>query len=411
MSIVRWELLTVIIAASVVLGQPTSAYSQNADVPVVRNQPAAEAPVSWTVDAEPVLEIGGSQTDPDQQLFRVVRAARLDDGRIVIANSGSYTLRFYDSDGSHLADVGGEGEGPGDFRSFSSVQVTPHDSIYVYDEDLRRVTVFNSSGDLSRTATIHGNGRPPSELRRFRDGRWYSVDGEEITSGPAGTIQRDTAHFSLFRANLQMKSRLLALPGIMTANASYQGRSGYRAAAFTPRPLYDEFDNCLYLTSGDSFEIRILSSEGRVIRIVRNAGERRAVSPADVSPWIDYALEEQGITNPKKRKLARKLLQTFPRPDSLPVYNDLVVDEEGYIWLQLYAPPSGASRNWVVLNPEGRLTGRVRMPAAVDVFDVGRDWILANWKDDVGREYVQLYRLHRDTRDSSPQPAACMEDA
>lgn len=415
MRTIRRTTALVLGAASIALLQVEPGHSQDvdADVPVVENPRAAEAPLLWTVEAEPVVEIGGSETDPDQQLFQVVEAARLDDGRIVVANAGDHQLRFYDAEGSHLFAVGGEGEAPGEFRRFSSFQVGAHDSIHVYDQDLQRVTVFDTQGEVGRTVSVPVEARPPSELRRFRDGRWYAIDGERIRRGPSGTLQRDTAHFNSYDPALEGRSPMIELPGMLTANAG-QGGQMFRGAPFTPWPLYDEFGSCLYATSGDHFDLRIVSVEGRPVRIVRNEGERRSVSDEDLSGWTDHMIAEQGITNEGQREAARRVAQMLPHPEELPVYNDLIVDRDGYIWLQLYAPPSGISPRWVVLDPSGELLGSVRMPEAIGAFEIGPDWILAEGSDELGREFVRLYRLDRDTdteASSTTPPAECATEA
>ena len=55
---------------------------------------------AWRLGPTPSLDIGGADGDPDQQLFRVVDAVRLSDGRIVVANSGSNELLFFAANGS-----------------------------------------------------------------------------------------------------------------------------------------------------------------------------------------------------------------------------------------------------------------------------------------------------------------------
>lgn len=76
--------------------------------------PSGEA---WAVAPTPALTIGSLDGPHEQQLYRVFGAHRLPDGRIVVANSGSYELRFYDRDGQFLAASGGRGGGPGEFVS------------------------------------------------------------------------------------------------------------------------------------------------------------------------------------------------------------------------------------------------------------------------------------------------------
>ena len=73
---------------------------------------------SWPVSDEPIVSIGGADEREGYLLHRVVGATRLGDGRIVIANGSTLQLRYYDPEGNHLFDAGGEGDGPGEFRTF-----------------------------------------------------------------------------------------------------------------------------------------------------------------------------------------------------------------------------------------------------------------------------------------------------
>ena len=66
---------------------------------------------SWSLSEEPSVVIGGADEREDYLLHQVAGAARLADGRIVIANGGSLELKYYDPEGKHLFDAGGAGRG------------------------------------------------------------------------------------------------------------------------------------------------------------------------------------------------------------------------------------------------------------------------------------------------------------
>ena len=68
---------------------------------------------SWSLSEEPAVVIGGADEREGYLLHQVVGAIRLGDGRIVVLNGSSLELKYYDPEGVHLLDAGGEGEGPG----------------------------------------------------------------------------------------------------------------------------------------------------------------------------------------------------------------------------------------------------------------------------------------------------------
>jgi hypothetical protein len=85
---------------------PAAEISDSAGIRVVMNPPPETAPV-WLVSEEPLVEIGGSESDPAQMLFQVRGAVRLSDSMIVVANGGSLELRWYDPRGVQLGTAGG----------------------------------------------------------------------------------------------------------------------------------------------------------------------------------------------------------------------------------------------------------------------------------------------------------------
>lgn len=113
---------------------------------VTSARPAWGEGEGWRVSAEPSVSIGVLEGDPDYQLYQALDAARLSDGTIVVANSGTKELRFYDSSGRHIRSVGGEGGGPGEFDGFMFVGVAAGDTIIVWDSSAKRVSRFAAEG-------------------------------------------------------------------------------------------------------------------------------------------------------------------------------------------------------------------------------------------------------------------------
>ena len=95
---------------------PPFVVRDSAGIRIVENtNPLWQPGQEWRLSPEPVVDIGGGETE-EQQLFRVAGALRLGNDRIAIADGGSMELRFYDSNGGHEKSVGGRGEGPGEFQ-------------------------------------------------------------------------------------------------------------------------------------------------------------------------------------------------------------------------------------------------------------------------------------------------------
>jgi hypothetical protein len=96
-------------------GEGAAAMTQvdSAGIPVVINAPDLPAGFSaWSLSPQPTLEIGLADGAPEYLMFRAFDGVILSDGRIVVANTGPFEVRYYDASGRHLASFGREGDGP-----------------------------------------------------------------------------------------------------------------------------------------------------------------------------------------------------------------------------------------------------------------------------------------------------------
>ena len=105
----------------------------------------------WKISTEPVLRVGKGTGDPRYELHQVRDALRLEDGRIIVANSGTREVRFYGPTGEFVGSAGREGNGPGEFQRIASVYSIRGDSLLAYDDVLQRKSVFDSEGNFART--------------------------------------------------------------------------------------------------------------------------------------------------------------------------------------------------------------------------------------------------------------------
>jgi hypothetical protein len=109
---------------------------------------------------------------PEAELSQVNDVEADSRGRIFVSEwPGRVTVLA--PDGRMLGRLGRSGDGPGEFRSVRGVQVTPGDTVLVYDPNLARVTVFEP--DSLRVATTVGfaqalHGAAPLRVWRGRDG-------------------------------------------------------------------------------------------------------------------------------------------------------------------------------------------------------------------------------------------------
>jgi hypothetical protein len=129
--------------------------------------PQSDAVVTFRLASVPSLDIGQPDGHAARELYRVTDAVQLPDGRLVIANSGSSELRYFDSAGEYLTAVGRRGAGPGEFTGDLSLLPYYGDSLLVWDARLRRFSLFDSDGAFARTLSL-----PPGDTLTFPWDTW-----------------------------------------------------------------------------------------------------------------------------------------------------------------------------------------------------------------------------------------------
>lgn len=103
----------------------------------------------WPVASTPSLTIGTTEADPGHELSQV-SGARMRDGQLLVANSGSYEIRRFDSAGKYLGAAGRKGQGPGEFLGVVSLFPASGDSVYTLDAGNLRWSLHDGSGRFIR---------------------------------------------------------------------------------------------------------------------------------------------------------------------------------------------------------------------------------------------------------------------
>lgn len=120
-------------------------------------------------------------------LYRVVGASRLGDGRVVVGNGGASEVLVFDGGGRLLGRLGGEGDGPGEYRSLAWVTATGGDTLLTYDSRLRRISILTGAGEIvgSFSPEPTGDAFFPEFLGTFADGEGGGI---ERLVGPDGVV-------------------------------------------------------------------------------------------------------------------------------------------------------------------------------------------------------------------------------
>lgn len=373
----------------------------SADVRIVENpRPPSGSRLDWRVGTEPEVSIGAREGEGPYLLHRAQDALTLPDGRIVVANTGSYELRVFDASGIHVATWGRRGEGPGEFSSLVQVHRWRGDSLLALYSPANHLSVLDSEGNFARAFTL------------VRDDSFFLVEavlpGGAILSsdwvsrgGLADGLSRTEETFRVRDAEGDMLSLLGSFPGTEWFSA-WSGTSGWSVEIPHAHSVSTfAWGDLVAIAPNDSYEIRVFGLDGTLRRIVRRDHDLVASTAAH----IDAEIEDRVAQGPEeeraeRRRELREDLQDIPLPETFPAFAAAMADLMGHLWVREHELPGEGRMNpvWTVFDPEGRVLGFVETPAGLDVYEIGEDYILGLATDELGVEFIQVWALERSGR-------------
>lgn len=382
-----------IVACSTDGSVPTALVRDSAGVRIVENP--SEAPAfDWVLEAEPTVEIGGSGLGEDYELYGVVSAARLSDGRIVIGNGGSHELRFYSEVGEYLSSVGREGEGPGEFSRMGWMQRVAEDSLFVYDYNLRRIAVFNGDGEFVRGVLLESTPELPfaSPIGIYSDLSMLARGFADTRGEPIDGLQRYESPLYHLDANGMLLAELGMFSGDEVYYRAFNGGFSFFDAVFPKETRVFVRHDAMYVAANDNYEIRVLSPDGVPSMLVRRAHTQVSVTNGHLQLELDRRIAEAGSDEVSS---IEEVFNEMPKPEFFPAYNHVHVDDNRHMWVQEYPFPESADATWSVFDSTGTLLGELNAPLGFEPYHIGDDFVLGKWSDELDIEYVRVYALKR----------------
>ena len=370
--------IAAIILAACGRDQPADAVTiaDSAGVHVVTNRaPLWPEGAGWHLGGTPTLQIGGGVADKSLLAGPVAGAFRLADGRVLVADEGTMSLRWFGTDGKLLQARGRKGDGPGEYRSFSRV-LEIGDSIAIYDGQLRRITLLSRDGFVGRTITLTsppGALVPPSPIGRLPDGTWIARLGSVHTTGEPSGATRDSAWIWTVDNGGKPVARVASLAGNDVLIASSDQFIGTLEPPFGRQTTVRVHDGALWIGTADAFRLDRLNPAGAGIASVR----------WDRTPEILAADEGRAVKDSMKKGIS-------------PPYSTFRVADDGALWVERFVTSQHSGpTDWVVFAADGRMLGDVSLPPGFEPTQIAEREILGIWKDPDGVDHVVAYPLEK----------------
>lgn len=361
------------------------------------------------IAAEPDLVLGGAGAlaGPDHEFFRIAGVARLDDGTLVVANSGSFELRYYGEDGRLLRSVGGEGDGPGEFRSLAGPWITAGDTVVVWDMRARRFQLFGPDGAFVRAASMaqapFAGFLTPQPRTVLGNGRVAAF----LSSPPTptdGVPQRQPLLVALHRIGEERWDSLRVVPGAEQIIEPLGDGLAMTAHTFGAYAVAAGAGATAAVADAARFRVELFDPEGRPVSILSASVPEVPVTADVLEAYIDssLALWPPGMSD-QARESFRTRVRNDPHAPVLPQIRAVFVDGDERLWVERFDVPGPGPSRWEVFARDGTWVGRVEMPegfargtAAVSApgFTIASGRLAGVWTDpDTGVETVRVYRV------------------
>ena len=382
---------------------------------VVSNPTREVDSASWSIDTVPVVQIGDDEAGEEYAIGRLAGYMRRSDGSILVGDGIANTVKLYSSAGNFVRSVAGPGDGPGELRVLDQVVPYAGDSVIVVDYEGGRINVFDPQLQFVRSFRISlQDGRRPDYGTSdgldavFGDGNLLMYDFRSVCRGrrmegfcedSVDLIRTDIGGVPRARYGRFVYSReqhIPVAPGLGTGWTEPHPQAFWRIGG-----------DRMYYADGSRFEIRVFAMDGRLLRIVRAPDDTRQYARDEV--WPKQEIDTIPLS-PEMRASTRvemRAKQSAALPKAFPQISDMLIAEDGNIWVREYAPPRTPRPRWLVFDSAGQLIHavrpRVRLTGYVAPFlrqhpRIGADYILAEKRNTDGIQSVVMYKLNKSAR-------------
>ncbi len=354
---------------------------------------ATELP--WRFDT--VAVIGGFHVDdPDYQFSRVGRYGLTSDaaGNLYVFDGQGKRIIGYRPTGEFIGTWGREGEGPGEIGAWGAVlSMGPGDTLWLADRSNQRITLFpvdrgeavaipmgeGSTGFGGRLVAVPGGVLSLMSSFRFTPG-----ENARMPPRPVVRISREGAITDTLWTIPAPKTDVVEMTSgnnrmMMLMSRRFSANSSY--AGFT--------DGRLVRQDRAEYDIRLMSADGTVWRVVQRDPLPRATTDEDRQRVIDEILEP---SDDQDEDMQRKQAEAVTFEETIPLINELVVDHRDRIWVGVSETAPGENERLDVYSADGQLLGELRGAELPQLF-FGDGYAARLSRDDLDVEQIVILRL------------------
>ena len=362
--------------------------------------------VMMTAVTEDVYTVGAYMGE-DWESFGLLADVAFDGaGNAHILDMGADRIVVVAPDGSFVRMVGGPGEGPGEFRTPSSLHVY-RDGGYVVG-GVSAIDIFAPGGEHQRRMPVNPlTGFPFLNSKALPDGSFVStVLRFDLERSRRGLAQLDPPGrpldvFPIEHGNPELLYTAWELPEEdagrrNAARSSSDGTSRLSAGrAFEPGLHFDAIsDDRLAVVDSIGYRVKLIARDGRVVGAVERPIAPLAVTEAMRDAERERYRAREVPSNVGIFRVERESVDKLTFADEVPVIANIAVDWEDRIWVERTGADGTGPGPTDIVTPNGGYVGTlpadgVRIPSAF-----GPNGLMAYIEtDDVGIQVVRVIRV------------------
>ncbi len=321
-----------------------------------------------SLEVEEVYRVGSLAGEEWETFARITGVAFDQEGNLYLLDADNFRVVKVGLDGEFLAELGGEGGGPGEFGMPLALSVTKEGQVRVFDVGYGGFTIFSSDGVYETSVPMAPGDMffPSGALLSHPDGRILSPGGAVVglRRTPDGRVEfPETLPVHLFSLAEEVGVDTIykawnpaiaeGKPDLTTTEGGGIQIQAPPMRAFDPEVLGGVLpDGRIVVADSTTYDIKVVTVEGEIQQLFHRPLSPRAVTRRDREAERERRLAEmessggprimmrtdQGATSTIASSQAKAMMEarieTMVFAGEIPVLADLGVDWEGRLWVK-----------------------------------------------------------------------------
>lgn len=356
----------------------------------------------WTF-AE-TLTIGADVGDPNYEFGKITGIQVGEDGRIFVLDQMAGEVRVFDREGNFLLNMGGKGEGPGEFSGGAAgLFLMDGERLVIPDLGNQRISTMSLEGEfLGSVVATYSSGFP---VRWDSDGRGnvvvqrramgFNEDPELEAGDPLVRIGPDGS-----------EETLVVLP---KAETVWMEGAAARFRYFATEPSWDLGPSGILRTAmTQNYRIDFRGADGTVSSVITKPSPPRPVTDSDRARFEEL-MRVALVGADLSPSSVNRQIDNLSFGETFPAFNQIMEGPEGTTLVQKIDALQNmerldlseemsrrlGSRSWEAFDTEGRLLGTFDLPARFTPMVWESDAVYGRWLDDLDRSHVRKLGMTR----------------